>query len=165
MKKSILFIAAGLSMLGMAACAGNGKGGNCDGNASCGKKGDKVEVYTGILPAADAEGFRYTLQLQFDDDDKDGDYKLIESVIETDSTAVGGYKDVKSFVSEGDFYIKQKDGKTYYELKKDQKDSQLGSLDTPAYFLVDSDSTITLLNNDMEVPTAPGLNYTLKRTN
>lgn len=159
MKKTIMFMAAGLSMLGMAACSGHGK--SCNGNACA--KGDKTEVFTGIIPAADADGFRYTLTLEFDDDDKDGDYRLVETVVSSDSTAVGGYKDLQSFASEGDFYIKQKDGKTYYELKKDQKDSQPGSLETPAYFLVDSDSTITMVNAQLEPSQTPGLNYTLTK--
>lgn len=162
MKKTIIFMAAGLSMLGMAACSGNGKG--CNGD-SCGtkcKKGDKIEVFTGVMPAADADGVRYTLHLEFDDDDNDGDYKLVESYLQADSTAVGGFKDIKTFASEGDFYIKQKDGKTYYEFKKDQKDSQPGALDTPAYFLVDSDSTITMVNAQLEVAADSTMNYTLK---
>ncbi|MDE6443094.1 MAG: copper resistance protein NlpE [Muribaculaceae bacterium] len=161
MKKTIIFMAAGLSMLGMAACAGNGKSCNGDSCGNC-NKGDKVEVFTGVMPAADADGIRYTLHLEFDDDDKDGDYKLVESVIQADSTAVGGFKDVKTFASEGDFYIKQKDGKTYYELKKDQKDSQAGSLETPAYFVVDSDSTITMVNAQLEAAADSTMNYTLK---
>ncbi|MDE6792272.1 MAG: copper resistance protein NlpE N-terminal domain-containing protein [Muribaculaceae bacterium] len=162
MKKTIIFAAMCLTMLGMAACSGNGKNANASGADS--KKGDKVEVFTGVLPAADADGVRYTLSLEFDDDDNDGDYKLVETFIQADSTAVGGYKDIKNFASEGDFYIKQKDGKTYYELKKDQKDSQPGSLDTPTYFLVDSDSTITMVNAQLELAADSTMNYTLKMT-
>ncbi len=163
MKKTILFAAAGLAMLGMAACSGN-KSASADSCNDCGKcaKGDKTEVFTGVLPMADADGMRYTLTLEFDNDDNDGDYKLVETVVMADSTSAVGSTDGKSFASEGDFYIKTKDGKTYYELKKDQKDSQAGSLDTPAYFLVDSDSTLTMVNADLEKAANPEMNYTLK---
>lgn len=163
MRKTIMLVAAGFAMLGMTACSGNK---NCNGSScdNAGTKGDKTEVFTGILPAADADGMRYTLTLEFDNDDNDGDYRLVETVVAADSTAVGGYKDVKSFASEGDFYIKQKDGKTYYELKKDQKDSQPGALDTPAYFLVDSDSTLTMVNAQLELAADSAMNYTLKMT-
>ncbi|MDE6578017.1 MAG: copper resistance protein NlpE, partial [Muribaculaceae bacterium] len=128
------------------------------------KKGDKVDVFRGVLTAGDAAGIRYTLHLEFDEDDKDGDYKLVETYIQSDSTAVGGYKDIKSFASEGDFYIKSKDGKTYYEFKKDQKDSQAGSAETPMYFVVDSDSTITMTNANLELAADSAMNYTLKLT-
>ena len=157
-----MLVAAGFAMLGMAACSGNK---NCNGSCDkAGTKADKTEVFTGILPAADADGMRYTLTLEFDNDDNDGDYRLVETVVSADSTAVGGFKDGKSFASEGDFYIKQKDGKTYYELKKDQKDSQPGALDTPAYFLVDSDSTLTMVNANLELAADSAMNYTLRLT-
>ncbi len=157
MKKTLLFSAAGLALMSMAACSGN-----CNKNGEC-VKSDIDEVYTGVIPAADTDGIRYTLTLDYDDEGKDGDYKLVETYIQSDSTSATGYSDVKTYASEGDFKVEKKGDKTYIKLIKDQKDSQAGSVETPIYFLVDSDSTITMTNNQLEVSQNPGLNYTLKK--
>ncbi len=73
-----------------------------------------------------------------------------------------GFKDGKSFKSEGDFTVMDKDGKKYLKLVKDAKDSAEGSAETPMYFLVESDSTIVMVNQNLEVSETPGMNYTLK---
>ena len=162
MKKTIYMMAAALSVLGMAACSGNK---TCNGDKACGKctDGDRKELYTGVLPSADTDGIRYTLSLEYDDDNPNkGDYDLIETYLVGDSTAVTGYSDDKSFKSEGDFSVMKKDGKSYLKLVLDVKDSAVGSSEGPTYFLVESDSTIVLVNSDLEVSQAPGLNYTLK---
>lgn len=156
MKKMIYMGVAALSMMSMVACNGNQKG------AAAGEAhGDKLEIYTGVLPAADCDGIRYALQLKYDDDHNytDGDYDLLETYLVSDS--VGNHDD-KSFKSEGDFNVIEKNGKKYLKLIQDRDDSQTGSADGPMYFLVDSDSTITMVNSDLEVADAPGLNYTLK---
>ena len=158
MKKSILLGGAALLTLAMTAC------GNC-GDTACGndRGHDGIDkVYTGVIPAADCDGIRYTLTLDYDHDDNDGDYRLVETYLRGDSTAMIGYRDIATFYSEGDFRVKKQGEKTYLELVKDAKDSSAGSIDTPIYFVVDSDSTITLANDQLEVPQTPGLNYTLK---
>lgn len=163
MKKSIYMLAAGLSMLTMAACSGNK---TCNGDKSCGgcADGDKKELYTGVVPAADTDGVRYMLSLEFDDDHNynKGDYDLIETYLKADTTATTGYADGKSFKSEGDFTVMQKDGKSYLKLVQDVKDSEKGSNAGPIYFLVESDSTIVMVNSDLQVSENPDLNYTLK---
>lgn len=157
MKKSILFVAAGMALMSMAACSGN-----CSKDEAC-KKSDVKEVYTGVLPAADCDGVRYTLTLDYDDDSRDGDYNLVETYLQADTTEMTGYKDVKTFASEGDFTVEKKGDKTYIKLVKDQKDSQAGSADTPMYFVVDSNSAITMTNANLEVSETPGMNYTLRK--
>ena len=161
MKKTTLFMAAALSMMTMAACSGNQK---CSGDKKSCADGDKKELYTGVLPAADADGIRYALKLDYDDDNNymDGDYDLLETVVEQDTTSALGFKEGQSFKSEGDFTVIDKDGKKYLKLVQDVKDSAKGSNGGPLYFLVESDSTIVMVNSDLEVSTAPGLNYTLK---
>lgn len=161
MKKTLLMGAAALAMISMAACTGNKT--TCD-SATC-AKGDIDAVYTGVLPAADADGVRYTLKLDYDDNGTKGDYDLIETYILGDTISATGYKDGKTFTSEGDFTVTKQDGKTVIKLVKDQKDSAAGSIDTPIYFIVDSDSTITMTNQDLDVSTTPGMNYTLKLAN
>lgn len=161
MKKTTLFMAAALSMMTMAACSGNQK---CSGEKTCCSDGDKKELYTGVLPAADSDGVRYSLKLEYDDDHNytDGDYDLLETYLEQDSTSAIGFKDGKSFKSEGDFTVMDKDGKKYLKLIQDAKDSAKGSNAGPLYFLVESDSTLVMVNSDLQVSENPGLNYTLK---
>lgn len=159
--KKAFYAAAAVAMLGMSACSGN----SCD-SKSCAAGDDKKmeQVYTGVLPAADCDGIRYTLKLDYDDDHNytDGDYDLVMTYIGSDSTSVTGYKDITTDKSEGDFKVFEgKDanaGKTYIELTQDAPKGQKG--DT-MYFIIDSDSTITMVNSELELP-VPGLNYSLK---
>ncbi|MDE6825863.1 MAG: copper resistance protein NlpE [Paramuribaculum sp.] len=152
MKKSILMGAAALAMVSMAACSGNK---TCDSAANC-AKGDIDAVYTGLLPAADAAGIRYTLTLDYDDEGNKGDFDLIETYLQGDSTSALGYTDLKTFTSKGDFTVGKQGDKTFIKLV------EKGSSSIPTYFLVDSDSTITMTNEDLDVTHLPGMNYTLK---
>lgn len=163
----MIFGAATMAMLMLAACSNNGaQGGKCDGKCGDCKKGD--QVYTGVLPAADAEGVRYTLKLDYDDDHNytDGDYDLVEVYLANDSTSATGYSDTARFKSEGDFTVINGTGdnssKKYLKLVQDAKDSAPGSNAGPIYFLVASDSTLVMVNADLEESTTPGMNYTLK---
>lgn len=167
MKKSFYLAAAALAMMSMAACSGNNTNKSCDGDGSC-KSKCKDQVYTGVLPAADAAGVRYTLTLDYDDDHNytDGDYDLIETYLLTDSVSATGYKDGQSFKSEGDFTVMkgsgENEGKTYLKLVQDAKDSAKGSNAGPMYFLVESDSTVVMVDSDLQTSVNPDLNYTLK---
>lgn len=153
MKKTILFSAAGLALISMAACSGN-----CSDKGSCAKS-DVDEVYTGVIPAADTEGIRCTLLLDYDDSGNDGDYTFVQTYIQADTTAAIGYSDISTFVTEGDFKVEQKGDKKYIKLEADK--SQTGAAATPVYFVVDSGSAITMTNDQLQV--TPGLNYTLKK--
>lgn len=168
MKKIVLMAGVALAALGISSCDSktcDSKTCTGDGSAVTATEKNVDAVYTGVLPAADLDGVRYTLLLDYDKKDKDGDYTLIETYIKADTAATLGYVDVNSFVSEGDFTMEQKDSKSYLKLVKDAKDSSKGSADTPLYFVIDNDSTITLANENLEVSTTPGMNYTLKKTN
>lgn len=164
MKKIILMAGVALATLGLASCD-NKTATNSDASAVTAQERNVDAVYTGVMPAADCDGVRYTLLLDYDKEDRDGDYTLVETYIQADTTTVLGYKDLKSYVSEGDFTIEQKDAKNYIKLVKDAKDSSQGSVDTTLYFLIDSDNAITMTNADLEVSTTPGMNYTLTKTN
>ena len=123
-----------------------------------------MELYTGILPAADADGVKYELRLDYDDDHNfnDGDYDLRETYLTADTTSASGYTDGKTIMSEGDFTVNKKDGLTYLKLVQDLKDSQPGSNAGPMYFLVESDSTLTLVNDQLQKAENPDMNYTLR---
>lgn len=163
MKKIVLMAGVALATLGFASCDSNKTAKTADDAANAPKE-DVVDVYSGVLPAADCDGVRYTLTLEYDTDDNDGDYKLVEAYLQADSTAVGGFKDLKSYASEGDFTVTKKDGKTYLKLVKDAKDSQAEAADN-LYFVVDSENAITMTNSDYEVSANPDMNYTLTKTN
>ena len=152
-----------MAMVLMAACSGSPKT-NMPGNTA---KSDD-QVFTGVLPAADADGVRYTLKLDYDDDknNTEGDYDLLEVYLVGDSTNATGYKDGARFKSEGDFTVMNGTGanaaKKYIKLTQDAKDSSKGSNAGPMYFLVESDSTLVMVNAELEQSVMPGMNYTLK---
>lgn len=153
----MVLAAAALAMLSMVSCSGNK---SCKGE-TCASKCDKDMVYTGVMPAADCDGIRYTLTLDYDDDGRDGDYHLTETYLQADTLSATGYKDLVTYASEGDFTVNKQGDKTYLKFVKDKKDSSAEASDD-MYFIVDSDSTITMSNSDLEVSAMPGMNYTLK---
>ncbi len=157
MKKIVMMAGVAVAMMSMASCCGEK---SCD-KGSCAASGGCDKVYTGVIPAADVLGIRYTLGLDYDDNGQKGDYTLVETYIDGDSASTLGYKDVASFASEGDFTVGQKDGKTFLRLTKDAKDSSAQAADV-LYFLVSSDSTVTLSNDALDNFSTPGMNYTLK---
>lgn len=110
-----------------------------------------------MLPAADADGVRYTLTVDYDDDDNDGDFDLVETYVAADTVGQMSYRDVASFKSKGDFKVVDKEGKKYLVLKPGSK--KTGEELT---FLVASDSTITLVNNSFEPAADSTMNYTLR---
>lgn len=166
MKKTTLAMAAGLALLALGACSGNK---SCGKDKECAKEGDRKEMYTGVLPAADADGVRYTLHLEFDDDDnfQKGDYDLLETYIKSDSLAAGGTRDVANYKSEGDFSVipgtGANSGKSYLKLVQDAGDSNNGAVAGPLYFYVESDSTLVLVGADLQPSVSDSLDYTLKK--
>lgn len=159
MKKIFYVLGAAICGLSLAACSNS----KCDGNGVCQTKGCELNdmVYTGVLPAADTDGIRYTLNLDYDKGNMKGDYDLIETYIQSDTTSATGYSDKVSFRSEGDFIVENKDGNKYLRLVKDARDSSASAVSN-LNFLVESDSTIVLVNADLQKSETPGLNYTLK---
>lgn len=153
MKKLIYAVAVALVALSTAACSDKGK--QYDK-----RDGDRKEVYTGVLPAADASGIRYTLALDYDDDNgyTDGDYKLVQTYLVSDSVARLKYRDSVSFKDKGDFTVTAQNGRKVIKLTPSPKSKQGEIL----YFLVDNDSTITLTMASLEAPVDTMLNYSLK---
>lgn len=155
MKKLFFMVVAALSMLGFAACSNSQK--TCDkaaGGKCCG--GDVTEAYSGFLPAADADGIRYTVVLDYDDDNNgtEGDFEMVQTYVVTDTTAASGVADKASFFSKGDFTRGNSASGEFVKLV-----SKSGEV---TYFLVASDSTLVLVGETMQ-PSDNGLNYTLQR--
>lgn len=148
MKRTLFTIAAAASLLAFGAC----------GSPSASKeektKGDTDKVYTGVIPGADTQCVRYTVLLDYDDDNTEGDYEAVQTYFNVDST--GNVEDVASFATEGDFTVGQSaDGKKYLKLTANGTDY--------TYFLVgDADETLVMTGEDLTPTTTPGMNYTLK---
>lgn len=164
MKKTFMIGLATIAALGFAACNSSNAGSN---NNSGQKSGDKEVLYSGILPAADAQGTIYTLKLEFDDDHNftEGDFTMTENTLVADTVASSGLKEVATSFSKGDFRkeSKQVNGANieYIRLLPNAKDA----LGTPSassmYFLINPDESLTMVGADLQKPADPNLNYTL----
>ncbi len=150
MKKIILFAAA-CAMF--AACNNTGKtGANANGQDST---VDSMEaatadsaIYEGMMPAADTYGIRYHLAIAKDSTNGfDIEEAYMKSETEVDTARY--YKGIADV-------IKSKDGKkTYYSFDTDGSES--------IKFLVLNDSTLRMVNDQLEEPIAKeGMNYDLK---
>lgn len=161
MKKTALLGIAAIGALGFTAC----NSGDCQ-NGACKSDGDKVELYTGVVPAADVDGTVYTLKLEFDDDNNytDGDYTLVENSIAIDTTAVQGFREVATSFSKGDFKkdTKQVGGANvdYIVLTPDANDALGTPSGSSAYFVINADGTLTMVGADLQLPANAEL-YTL----
>lgn len=152
MKKFMMFAAACAAVLSFSACSGKQAAAPA---TEATVAVDKVVAYTGTLPAADAEGVRYDLKLDYDAEDNyaKGDYDLVE-------TYLTGTENNTPFRSEGDFKVINKDGKTYIKLEPDADDSDKGATTTVTYFMVGDDESLVMVNSDFEAPEVPA-DYTL----
>lgn len=163
MKKSVLFGLAAVAALGLASCGNSCDKKACDG----GKCDDKEELYSGILPSADAQCTVYTLKLDWDDDHNytDGDFEMIENTLAADTIDASGLKEVVTAYTSGDFRkaSKEVNGATveYIELVPDAKDALGGSSAASAYFVINPDQSLTMVGADLEKSEMPGMNYTL----
>ncbi len=151
-----------MASLGFTACNNT-----CDSSKTCSKGNDKEVLYSGVLPAADADGTVYTLKLEFDEEHNytDGDFTMVETSMVTDTVSVQGMKVVATSYSKGDFRKESKvvDGATvdYIRLVPDAKDA----LGTPSassdYFIINADESLTMVGADLQKAVNPEMNYTL----
>lgn len=159
MKKTLFILAAAAAVMSLGSCAKTQQ----TTTTTTDTQEDRKEVYAGVLPAADAEGIRYTLCLDYDADNNytDGDYDLEETYLVSDTTATDGVGDGQTFKSDGNFTVgTSADGKKFLKLVPENDTTDGSTL----YFLVDSDNSITLVSETLEPSVNPDLNYTLTRT-
>ncbi|MDE6416917.1 MAG: hypothetical protein K2K68_07825 [Duncaniella sp.] len=162
MKKS-LFLGLALVSVALASC-GDCKSGSCESKGNC---GDKEELYAGILPATDAEGYVYSLRLDYDDDNNytDGDYSLSVVALQSDTVSAPAFVAGPASYTEGDFKIETKSVNgaeaKVMTLLPEAKES-LGTPDnSPLYFLVNDNQTLTMVGADFTKAENDSLNYTL----
>lgn len=159
MKKTLL-AAAVATVAAMTACSNNQQEQAAENQEST----DTIsqQTYTGTLPAADAEAVVYTITFDYPDaqDATTGTYNMEQKYVD---------KDTSSFKTDGTFTVAPtpKDNtKKYIKLTpKATTDDVAGA--TPAdtlYFLVETDTTITMVSPALEPSANKDLNYTLKRT-
>lgn len=165
MKKTLIIGLAALTTLGFAACCN--KSDSCDKAADKCCTGDKEVLYSGILPAADAQGTVYTLKLEFEKEHgcTEGDYSMVETTLAPDTVAASGLKEVATSYTKGDFRkeSKQIDGTTveYIRLIPDAKDALGDTSASSTYFIVEEDGSLTMVGADLQKSVIPELNYTL----
>lgn len=152
MKKSLSFIAAAAAVLSLASCTGK----QAAAEATPETEPETIavtETYTGVLPAADAEGIEYTLVLTYTGDDA-GQYDMTQTYLVADTTA-----EAVVFTGTGDFTIGQDEatGRKYIKLAGKEASEDV-------YFVVATDSTITMADATLTTPDTPGMNYTLTAT-
>ncbi|MBD5213923.1 MAG: copper resistance protein NlpE [Bacteroidales bacterium] len=153
MKKTLIFAVAGLSMAALASCSGKKENKEVAETTPAPVENTvKTVAYTGVIPAADCEGIKYAMDLAYNEEGNGGTYQLTQTYFNTDSAATEGIAVLGEFNSEGTFKVTTNDDKSYITLYDDSTVAQDN-------FLIDSDSTITMVNAELEVPTA--LNYTL----
>lgn len=170
MKKTVLMAAAAMAALTFGACSqGASSTQECGSAKACDNKcdgNDREELYTGILPAADAQGTLYTLRLELDDDNNytDGDYMMVETSLAADEADASSLKVAATAYTEGDVVRQNKtvDGAEveYICLTPDTKDSMGAASADPVYFIVNADGSLTMTGADLKV-SETGLNYTL----
>lgn len=153
MKKLFFIAVAGLS-LALAACSGKkeNKEAVAEPAPAPAETTANVVAYTGVIPAADRDGDMYALDLTYNEEGNAGTYQLTENYFTNDTTATEGYVITETYNYEGNFEVKTVDDKSYITLYDNEAVAQ-------ANFLVDSDSTITMVNAQLEVPATP--DYTL----
>lgn len=161
MKKTLLIFTLIAAAISVFSCSKSDNRHTTASHSDTAPAGDKDVVYTGLLPAADVAGVRYTLKLDYDDASH-GDYELIQTYLIPDKTHKIGYNDCNTFISEGDFFIETPsagNGKRYVKLVPDKKFAS----EPTTYFIIDSDKALTLVDSELKVSKTPGLNYTLHR--
>lgn len=165
MKKQTIMGLAVIAALGLGACNES----KTSSAASCGQPkcdNDKEVLYSGILPAADAQGTVYTLKLEFDDDNNytDGDYMLVENSLAADEEAASGLKEAATSYTKGDFVKESKDVDgakvEYIRLTPDAKDSLGAPSASSLYFVINADESLTMVGADLQMPANAEL-YTL----
>ena len=144
MKKLFVIASVAFAVAGLASCCDKG----CKNEAPA-----EVEktAYTGILPAADCDGIMYTLEVG------GGQYDMIETYFSLDTAAYSGVREIASIKSAGSAEVVDNDGKSYLKLTPSIQDSAVKDI----VFLQSSDSTLTMVSSDFELPSAPE-NYVLK---
>ncbi len=116
-------------------------------------------TYSGILPAADCAGIRYTLTFDYPDGNNAataGTYTLDETYLDADPADANAYKDGRTFKSEGDFTVEAATdataGKKYIKLVEKPADPTA----TPRRSISSSTRlSLTLVGADLSSPPPP----------
>lgn len=143
MKKTYFILAAAAAMVATTACSKKAETATTDETT--------VEAtaaeYSGVLPAADADGVNYTVSLTAETDTT-GTFSMTEDYIQGDTIG-------QSFTSAGTYAVIENEGQKYVALAQDAANI--------TYFRCDGDTAITMVSADL-TPAVSDLNYTLTRT-
>lgn len=164
MNKSFYLIAAVVAGVGLSACSSTHDKNSTESSAPITKseKNDKTEVFSGVMPAADANGISYTIELTYDGDSNhtDGDFEMTQTYLVDDAATSKSPRDTETFHTEGDFtVVTPSSGGKYLKLVPENSKSDADNY----YFIVTSDSTITMVDSTLKPSENSQLNYTLYR--
>lgn len=143
--KTLTYIAAAAAMLSLAACSGK-QAAETAAQDEAATDTVVTETYVGVLPAADADGVQYSVVLNYTGDNE-GQYEMVQSYLVGDSIGA-------TFTSAGDFTVGTNDNGKYITLAAQDSTQNV-------YFVVASDSTITMVDATLTPSETPGMNYTL----
>ncbi len=143
--KTLTYIAAAAAMLSLAACSGK-QAAETAAQDEAATDTVVTETYVGVLPAADADGVQYSVVLNYTGDNE-GQYEMVQSYLVGDSIGA-------TFTSAGDFTVGTNDNGKYITLAAQDTTQNV-------YFVVASDSTITMVDATLTPSETPGMNYTL----
>lgn len=144
MKKTYFILAAAAAMVAATACDSKSKTEASDETPV--EEATAIE-YSGVLPAADADGVNYYVALTAESDTT-GTFSMTEDYIQGDTIG-------QSFTSAGKYSVIENEGQKYVVLTQDAANV--------TYFRCDGDSAITMVSADL-TPAISDLNYTLNRT-
>lgn len=154
------FLILGLGVIGALSIV------SCDNKAAskC-QGGDEEILYTAIVPGADNMGTVYSLAMDYDHDDNDGDYLLVENTLVSDSLAATGFTSSTTSLTKGDFkkLSKTVDGAVveYIQLVPDAKDALGAPSAGSGFFVINQDGSLTMVAEDLVIP-ADTAAYTFK---
>ena len=134
MKKYFLPAIAAIAMLGSCQSKTTATVDNNNDNEIQTVSRSSQTTYKVMLPAADCPGIEYSLSL---DEGKNG-YILSMTYIDAD-----GAGNNKTFTSEGEFELIKNDSISFYLLKSDD-------MSDPQYFKIINDSTLRMINSELQ---------------
>lgn len=145
--KTLTYIAAAAAILSLAACSGKQAAETAaQDDAAATDTVVATATYTGVLPAADADGVEYAVELNYTSEDA-GQYEMVQNYIVGDSISA-------TFTTAGNFTVGTSDNGKYITLAAQDTTQNV-------YFVVASDSTITMVDATLTPAENPEMNYTL----
>lgn len=164
MNKSFYLMATIVAAVGLSACSSTTDKNSTESSTPITKSenSDKTEVFSGVMPAADASGISYTIEFNYNGDSNhtNGDFEMTQTYLVGDAGTSKSPRDTETFHSDGNFTVETpSSGAKYLKLVPGNSKSDADNY----YFVITSDSTITMVDSSLKPSENSQLNYTLYR--